>query len=399
MSPAEGATAFREPGADQIAGSRQVRPRPSGYQRYMAREGIPVHEGPGFHDVRELDLGRWERRGCEGAFLALDQLTHFLGLAVLRIAPGTATAPEHHLYEERYWVVEGDGATEYELPETARRQRVDWHAGALFAIPLNMTYRILNTGRRPAVLLAGSYAPRVMDMFEDLDFVFSSDHVFTDRYDGREDYFEPHLEILATPEAGRALWRTCVIPDIVGGELPLDNRRAAGYRRVELNMANGNLWGFIGEFPSGRYSKAHYHPSGAALVCVKGRGYTYHWPSSLGTTPWADGKGDQVERVDYVAGGLVAAAPGAGDWYHQHFGVGREPLRLLQFYGGQPGGLYYRFEGRTGKKQWGGDLEEGGNQIPYEAEDPHIPAEYRRMLAAEGVTSTMPGLGATKVAR
>ena len=45
--------------------------------------------------------------------------------------------------------------------------------------------------------------------------------------------------------------------------------------------------------------------------------------SSSGPQPWQDGKGDQVQVQEYMAGGLVAAAPGGGNWFHQHFSVGQ----------------------------------------------------------------------------
>lgn len=382
---------FQEPEAGRTAVRGQITPQLSAYQKYMAAQGIPVHEGPGFADVRELDLGEWSRRGGRGAFLVLDQLLHQLGMFVLEIPAGGATEVERHLYEERYWVVEGQGTTEAFSGAHASPQRFEWHAGSLFALPLNMPYRLVNGGTDRAVLISGNYAPRVIDIFEDTDFVFGTDYSFPSRYDGSEDYFRPKLETFATPEAGRALWRTSVIPDIVSCQLPLDNVRTPGYRRIELKMSSGNFWGFIGEFPSGRYSRAHFHASGAALVCVKGRGYSYAWPKSLGTTPWQDGHGDAVSRVDYGQGGVIAAAPGAGDWFHQHFSVGSEPLRMLQYYGGQPGGPYYKYAGRSGKKQvYGATMDKGGNQIPYPAEDPHIRREYQRMLAIEGVEMDMP---------
>lgn len=383
------AETYRAPTADEVTSRRRITPQPGGYQRYMTAQGIPIHSGPGFRDVRDLELGDWSRRGARGAFLVLDQLAHLLGLFVLEIPPGGATEVERHLFEERYFVVEGDGTTEVSTPDGTRR--FEWHAGSLFAVPLNMPYRIVNGGTSRVVLVSGNYAPRVLDIFEDVDFVFGTDYEFTSRYDGRGDYFAPHLDVLATPEQGRALWRTSVIPDIVHSELPVDNIRVPGYRRIELKMANGNFWGFVGEHPSGRYSRAHYHPSGAALMCVKGKGYTYAWPKSLGTTPWADGHGDLVSRVDYGPGGIVAAAPGDGDWFHQHFSVGAEPMRMLQFYGGHPGGPYHKYEGKRGRtKVPGGMIGKGGNQIPYPDEDPHVRAEYERMLALEGVTIDMP---------
>jgi len=84
--------------------------------------------------------------------------------------------------------------------------------------------------------------------------------------------------------------------------LPLDNRRSPGYRRVEPAMAGNRFYLWIGQHETGRYSKAHKHASAAVLICVKGKGYTYTWPESLGTTPWKDGKADKILRQDYEAG-------------------------------------------------------------------------------------------------
>ena len=69
------------------------------------------------------------------------------------------------------------------------------------------------------------------------------------------------------------------------------------------------------------------------LVCIKGKGYTYTWPRAIGMTPWQDGKADQVYRQDYEPVGVVTAAPYGGDWFHAHFGISKEPLRLIGWYG------------------------------------------------------------------
>ena len=50
-------------------------------------------------------------------------------------------------------------------------------------------------------------------------------------------------------------------------------------------------------------------------------------------TPWKDGNADEVKRVDYEPFGMVSAAPGGARWYHQHFGVSKEPLRLTAWFG------------------------------------------------------------------
>ena len=96
--------------------------------------------------------------------------------------------------------------------------------------------------------------------------------------------------------------RTNLIPDIVNCDLPLDNRRSPGYRRVEPAMAKNRFYLWIGQHETGRYSKAHKHASAAVLVCVKGKGYTYTWPEMLGTTPWKNGKADKISAPGLRAG-------------------------------------------------------------------------------------------------
>jgi hypothetical protein len=110
----------------------------------------------------------------------------------------------------------------------------------------------------------------------------------------------------------------------------------------------------------------------------------------LGPTPWKDGHGDQVIRQDYVPGGVVAAAPGGGDWFHQHFGISREPLRFLFL-----AGLirYGAFDPGTKpgevKISRNLNIEEGGSSIGYPQEDPYIRAEWRHLATANGVDITM----------
>jgi hypothetical protein len=180
------------------------------------------------------------------------------------------------------------------------------------------------------------------------------------------------------------------LPDIVNCELPLDNHRAPGFRRIEPRMG-GRFFMFIGEYPAGRYSTAHYHESGAALLCVKGGGYTFNWPVAEGPRPWANGRADTVETIEYAAGGIVSAAPGGGNWFHQHFGASRTPMRTLAFIGGLPGQMLYGTSrgGRT-VPHMNDTLENGGNSISYRHEDPFIKKEYARRLAALGVPLDMP---------
>ena len=187
---------------------------------------------------------------------------------------------------------------------------------------------LVNAANAPALLLCGTSAPNVMNVIDNTEFVFNCPYTFSERFSGADDYFKPRDDIEPDPIRGLAMRRTNLIPDVVNTALPLDNRRSPGYRRVEPFMAGNRFYLWIGQHETGRYSKAHKHASAAVLVCIKGKGYTYTWPEALGTTPWKDGRADKVLRQDYEPVGLVSAAPMSGDWFHQHFGVGKEGLRI-----------------------------------------------------------------------
>ena len=88
---------------------------------------------------------------------------------------------------------------------------------------------------------------------------------------------------------------------------------------------------------------------------------------------FSEGKTDQVYRVDYEPVGMVSAAPMSGDWFHQHFGIGRQPLRMTAWFG--PNNSNVDRPGRPGateKDKGSIDIRDGGSAIPYDEEDPLI---------------------------
>jgi hypothetical protein len=134
---------------------------------------------------------------------------------------------------------------------------------------------------------------------------------------------------------------------------------------------------------------AHYHKSGAVLICLRGFGYTYNWPREFGFTPWQDGNASEVRVLEYVQGGIVAAAPGGGEWFHQHFGVGAEPLRLCNFWGGPNAVPDEYLNAKTGISVLA-TTREGGQTLDYRDEDPFVRDNFERMLAEFGLKSQMP---------
>ena len=324
---------WHEPKAGENAGFGTFKRKPLPYDVFMEAEGVPVYRGIGVRRVQDLPMAPWKRLGGRGSYIQLYGTEGLWGCYVVEIPAAGALNVERHLYEKVVLVVEGRGSTEVWQEGQNKRHVFEWQKGSLFTIPLNAFHRFVNAGSAPALLLCGTTAPNVMNLIDNPRFIFDCPHSFTDRFSGADDFFKPSDDVEPDPIRGLAMRRTNLIPDIVNSELPLDNRRSPGYRRIEPSMAGNRFYLWIGQHETGRYSKAHKHASAAVLICVKGKGYTYTWPESLGTTPWKNGKADKILRQDYEPVGMVSAAPMSGDWFHQHFGISKEPLRITAWHG------------------------------------------------------------------
>jgi mannose-6-phosphate isomerase-like protein (cupin superfamily) len=360
------------------------------YDTFMEEQEIPIYRDIGVEKVQNLPMKLWKRLGGNASFIQLLGTEGLWGSYVVEVPGAGALNEEKHLYEEQYFVVEGRGTTEVWAEGSSKKHTFEWQQGSLFAIPMNASHRIVNATSSPALLLAGTTAPNIMNLFNNTDFIFNCPYTFTDRYEETEDYYKPNEEIEPDPVRGLAMRQTNIIPDIVTCELPLDNRRSPGYRRIEPHMVGNSFYLWIGQHETGRYSKAHAHGSAAVLICVKGKGYTYTWPSTLGPTPWKDGKAEGVRRQDYEPVGMVSAAPMGGNWFHAHFGVSAEPLRLSAWFGPNAPG---RERGRPGEKaiDYGAiEIKDGGTAIAYRDEDPFLRKEFEETLAKEGMKSKMP---------
>jgi hypothetical protein len=372
------------------------------YEQWMRDEGLPVYRGHGVTDLRALDLGPWPRLGGRGAYLQLEGMEGLTGMYVGEIPAGAALTPEKHLYDELVYVLAGRGITQVwnesgPLPaDAAPASFFEWQAGSLFAPPLNCWHRLLNSaGGEPVRFLAVTSAPLVLDLFHNVDFVFNSDYRFADRYAGEADYFavrERRFDEAGGVHIGGWLWETNFIPDVPATPIDPRDAKGAGVRGTSYQMSGNVLVGHLGEWPVGRYHKAHHHAGGAIILIVRSRGYTLMWPQALGIHPYASGYGDEVVRVDWQEGSVLSPPSG---WFHQHFNLGPVPARLVALrYGSRKYGVqFHDAQSRAGVHR---SVKQGGTLIEYEDEDPAIRAQFQRDLAAAGVPYGMPAaLGAS----
>ena len=352
------------------------------YDRFMEAEGIPVHRAIGVHrGARPADEAVEAPRRTRHLHPALRHRRPVGHVCRRDPARRRAQAREAHV-REGVFVVEGRGSTEVWNEGQTKKQTFEWQKGSLFAIPLNAYHRFVNASNSPALMLCGTTAPNMMNLVDNAHFVFNCPYNFTDRYSGDDDYFKPKDDLEPDPVRGLAMRRTNFIPDIINCEMPLDNRRSPGYRRIEPHMGAQRFYLWIGQHETGRYSKAHAHEIRRDADLPEGQGLHLHLARRPRHAPWKDGKADKVMRQDYEFGGMVSAAPMSGDWFHQHFGVSKDPLRFTAWFGANNHSA--RKPGRPGEAMadiWAIDIKKGGSAIPYNEEDPCIRKEFEETLA------------------
>ena len=395
---------YVEPVGDEKAGWRRpdgvpfFKRYPTPWETFLEEEGIPVYKGIGVRDSRELPRAKWHRTGGSASYIQLIGTNNDTGMFVVEVPSRGSLTPQKHLYEERYVVVDGHGITEVWKDGSSVKTSFEWQQWSIFSVPLNAWFRIENQSSGPAILIAANSAPRMMNLFGNQRFIFENSFDFDDRFGGNlEDYWKPNEDVERQPVRGRAMLTSNLIPDASTIHLPLDNNRGPGHRWLSPNMTgNRVLQGWIAEYPSGRYAKAHAHAAGAVLVCLGGKGYSITWPTDEGgLTPWKDGKGELVLMQDYVPGGMISAAPGPSNWFHQHFAYGQDGMRFFLITGPVPGAEGERTdpsEEREGSRVQVSlaDVTQGGSAIPYHMEDPSIRRFFEQRLADEGATLTMP---------
>lgn len=354
------------------------------YERFMETEGVPVIDGYGVTDVRNISLKAWKRIGCDGAYLQLRGLEGITGVYVGKLGVGATTLPERHLYEKIIYILQGEGVAEIQQRDRVP-QNFLWRAGSLFSPPMNTLHRLINHGNEPALFLAITTAPMALDHYHNEQFVFNSDFAFQDRYDGESGYFEPGADRYLAANNRQWVWETNFIPDASKARIDAQEQKGAGVNLTQFEISNNILIGHLAEWPVGRYHKAHFHGGGAVLVILRSEGYSLMWPNHLGTKPYENGFGDQVVRVDWVPGSVFSPPT---NWFHQHFNTGPErALQLALRCGSQKFPLGIRVAAiRAGVYT---SVKHGGTLIEYEDEDPVIRRNYEVELAKKGIALDM----------
>ena len=281
------------------------------YARWVRGEGLDVIGAHYVPNLRTVELKPWKRRGGSGVYINHEASRTSNDCYVCEIPAAGKLAPQRQLFEEMILVLGGRGSTTV-WNDAGKRITFEWKAGSLFAIPLNAWHQHFNgSGAAPARYVAVTNAPMVINLYEDVEFVFNTRHDFANRFAGEPDYFANKGE-----QKGLLL-ETNFVADAVN--LPLVNakERGAGGGHIRFNMAKGSMNSHISQFPTGTYKKAHAHGPGAHVVMLTGEGYSLMWPA-----------GEEPRRYEWQVGTMIVPP---GGWFHQHFNTGTTPARYLAF--------------------------------------------------------------------
>ena len=357
------------------------------YEEYMQGEGIPIVDAvAGVDDVTLLPRKPWARMGGAGTFIQmLGTFQAEAGIYVAEIPGGGALNPERHLYEEEIFILRGRGLTEVWQREGESKVSFEWGEGSVFAVPQNAWHRLVNGSREPAIFLAVTTAPRLLNTVEDVDLVFNCDHQIRRGYAGQVDYFTAGEERVLEGTYDN-IWYTNFIPDARREILDAAEQKVAGGNLTVYRMGRNFPHGHISEWPVGMYHKAHRHGPGAILVGLLGKGYVMLWPKEAGIHPYQDGNEDQVVKVEWGPRSIYAPPDG---WFHAHFNSGNEPARHIAVYAyRKPIELANEWEGEEHMGWY--SVMQGGSLIEYQDEDPEIRRRFIETIGKDGIECQMP---------
>ncbi|WP_281689642.1 hypothetical protein [Pseudonocardia thermophila] len=341
-----------------------VTEKDSPYTRWVAEEGLDIIAAHYVPDLRTVELKPWERRGGRGVFINHEATRTSNDCYVCEIPPGGQLAPQRQLYEEMILVLDGHGSTRV-WNDAGAEVTFEWGPNSLFAIPLNVHHQHFNgSGQKPARYVASTNLPQVLNLYDDVDFVFGTAHDFPKRFAGEPDYFAPKGE-----QKGLLL-DTNFVADAATLPLIEAKERGAGGGHIRFAMARGSMNSHISQFPIATYKKAHRHGPGAHVIVLSGRGYSLMWP-----------EGEEPRRYDWGPGTLIVPP---NMWFHQHFNSGTVPARYLAF-------KHEVVSVRNAQgvpKAWI-SRRIGGDQIDYADESPMVRDMFRKALAEHGMQPQM----------
>lgn len=334
------------------------------YTRFIANEGLDIVDGLYVRNLNHVAVKPWARRGGNAVFINHDASRTTNDCYVMEIPAGGKLVPQRQLFEETILILSGRGSTTV-WNDRGDKASFEWGPGAIFGIPLNANHQHFNgSGTEPARYVSVTNMPPLMNVFEDPEFIFGTQHDFLGRFSGEPDYFADQGE-----QKG-LLMETNFVADAVNLPLIEAKERGAGGGHIRFQLAKCSMNSHISQFPIGTYKKCHRHGPGAHVIILSGEGYSLMWP-----------EGEEPTRYEWEVGSMIVPP---NMWYHQHFNTGTTPARYLAF----------KYEGVAIRNAQGVpkawiSQRIGGDQIDYADESQEVRTMFADALANNGIAANM----------
>ncbi len=234
------------------------------YDEWMEAQGIPIHKGYYIEDLRTLQLGWWEERQCNSAFIQLVGQEGVTSARVTEIPPAKTLPPVKFALDEIIYVVEGRGLTTIWSGEKRPKKSFEWQKHSMFLIPHNYVHRLSNMqGDKPVRLLHYSYMPLTLSGVRDPNFIFGNSYEGPDIQNEMDFYSEAKMvqqNTLDNSWGRRAFWYGNFFPDMrAWDKLDANVRRGAGGRSVYMQFPDSEMTCHMSVFDARLYKKAHRH--------------------------------------------------------------------------------------------------------------------------------------------
>ncbi|MFQ6028194.1 MAG: cupin domain-containing protein [Dehalococcoidia bacterium] len=341
------------------------------YDQWMRSVGLPVHTGYFIPDLRTAELGWWEDRGCQCAFIQLMGQEGIIEARISEIPPGETLPALKLSVDEVVYVVQGRGLTSVGDANGSGSKTVEWDKHSMFLLPRNQAHQFSNTsGIEAARLLHYNYLPLAMTTIPDPEFFFNNPYDAPESLtQGGNDFYSEARGESRQDGVGlsRYLWYGNFFPDLRSWDrLEANTVRGAGGHSVYMQFPGSEMSSHMSVFAPRLYKKAHRHGPGRVIVIPNGEGFSILWEEGKEkiVVPWQE----------------ASAFVPPNRWFHQHFNVGGARARYLALHPPK------QFHGYTDEQV--GDL--SNDQIEYADEQPWIRETFEKELAKRELTSLMP---------
>jgi quercetin dioxygenase-like cupin family protein len=278
------------------------------YESWVEREGMDLIRGYHIENAYTLPVKPRARTGGSEVRIQLDGTGEVSDALICEIPAGGKLEPQRHLYEELTYVLAGQGSTTVWY-SGQQPTSFEWQGGSAFSIPLNAWYQHFNLrGTEPARYLSITTAPVMFDLLCSEDFIFNNPATFSDRYDGREDFFSAELKTRESPGQAGVTAYTNFLANInmIPPHTSLRSLEGTG-RRISMGQGR-NLTAHSTTFTGRTFSTVHRHGPGFHVLWLSGEGYVVMWP---------DGGEKEKVKIHFGPGSIIVPPT---LWWH-HWGI------------------------------------------------------------------------------